>query len=257
MLRDPVLATAGSLEAYRASTQEQAQDSGKRILPWPLDILLYPCNKEGLITLGMVIGIPMLIDLFAGLAGPFGFFVLIPGFIVAVVLRAYFLWYVGQCVGDSALGAVRAPETIAQTPGFGEMITQIGRILACILVALLPMLIYWLAVREMDIAFWSLLAFGVAICPMALLAVTMFDSIAGLNPLLLLGSVLSTFVPYLVLIFALGSLVFLIVNLRAALADYPLLGFAFIVPGQYLILVAAHLLGRFYWRYKEKLNWDV
>ncbi|NIS51138.1 MAG: hypothetical protein GWN81_08145 [Phycisphaerae bacterium] len=25
----------------------------------------------------------------------------------------------------------------------------------------------------------------------------------------------------------------------------------------YLTLVAAHLMGRFYWRYREKLNWDV
>jgi hypothetical protein len=25
----------------------------------------------------------------------------------------------------------------------------------------------------------------------------------------------------------------------------------------YILLVVAHLLGRFYWRYQEKLNWDV
>jgi hypothetical protein len=25
----------------------------------------------------------------------------------------------------------------------------------------------------------------------------------------------------------------------------------------YLMLVAAHLLGRFYWKYEERLNWEV
>jgi hypothetical protein len=25
----------------------------------------------------------------------------------------------------------------------------------------------------------------------------------------------------------------------------------------YLVLVGAHLLGRFYWRYQDKFNWDL
>ncbi len=254
---DPTLSALGSLDAYRQSTQEQAEHSGQRSLPWPIDIFLYPCNMAGLITLAMVIGIPMLIDLTTGLAGPFGIFILIPGAVVNAVLAAYFLWYVGQCVGDSALGGVRAPETIAQAPGIWEMLTQIGRLLACIVVALLPMMIYWLSVREVDVAFWSLLGVAAAVCPMMFLAVTMFDSIAGLNPLLLLVSVLSTFLPYLVLVLALGSMVFLMVSVRVALAESPLLGSAFTIPQRYLILVAAHLVGRFYWRHQEALNWDV
>jgi hypothetical protein len=27
--------------------------------------------------------------------------------------------------------------------------------------------------------------------------------------------------------------------------------------GIYIILVIAHLIGRFYWRYQDKLNWEV
>jgi len=61
--------------------------------------------------------------------------------------------------------------------------------------------------------------------------------------------------PYLGLVLVLGSMAFLIVNVNQALAGYPLLGFAFGLAEYYLILIAAHLLGRFYWRHSEKLNW--
>ena len=31
----------------------------------------------------------------------------------------------------------------------------------------------------------------------------------------------------------------------------------FYVISLYAVFVVAHLLGRFYWRYQEKLNWEV
>ena len=254
---DATLLALGTYGAYRPSAQEQAEHSGVRPLPWPIDILLYPFSAAGLVTLGIVIVIPMLIDLVVGLAGPFGFFFLIPGTIVNAVLALYFLWYMTQCIADSALGGVRAPETVAQAPGLWEIITQMARTLACLAVALLPMMIYWLSGGRSEVTLWSLLVFAAALCPMALLAVTMFDSIAGLNPLVLIPSVLSTLVSYLGLVVVLGSMIFLIVNVEGVLAEYPLLGFAFGMAEYYLILIAAHLLGRFYWRQAEKLNWDV
>jgi len=256
-LHDPVLMAAGSSAAYRPSAEEQAAYSGKRPLPWPIDILLYPLNKAGLLTLAVVIVIPLLIHLVGGLLGPIGVIVLLPGTVVNTVIGAYYVWYVGQCVTDSALGGVRAPETIAQTPDLWDMIGQLYRIFACIVVAVLPVMFYRLIAQRTDVVYWSLLAFAAAIFPMALLAVTMFDSIVGLHPALLIGSALSTFLPYLGLVLVLGSAVFLLANVPDALFEYPLFGVAFGIGGRYLILIGAHLLGRFYWRYQEKLNWDV
>ena len=135
------------------------------------------------------------------------------------------------------------------------MLVQTVRTIAAVAVALLPMVVYWLSVRRVDTVFWSLLAWAAVICPMALLAVIMFDSVYGLNPLILIGSVLSTLVPYLVLVSALGALIFATVKANQALAGYPLRRFAFGFAEYYLALVAAHLVGRFYWRYEEKLNW--
>ena len=252
---DPTLSALGSLDVYRPSAQEQAEHSGARCVPWPIDIFLYPLSVAALTTLGIVIVIPLLINLVGGLMGPFGFFVLIPGYVVTVVLQLYFLWYVSQCIADSARGGIRAPETVAQAPGLWDMLVQTGRAIAAVAMSLFPMMIYWLAVRQVDTIFWSLQAWAAVICPMALLAVTMFDSVYGLNPLILLGSMLSTFLPYLGLVLALGALLYPLVLANQALADYPLLHYAFGFVRYYLILVVAHLIGRFYWRYEEKLNW--
>jgi hypothetical protein len=252
---DPTFSTLGSFDAYRPSAQEQAEHSGARSVPWPIDIFLYPLSPASLVTLGIVIVIPLLINLAAGFLGPFGFFVLVPGVVLDVVVWLYFLWYVTQCIADSARGGVRAPETVAQAPGLWDMLVQTGRTMAAVAVALLPMVVYWLSVRQVDTVFWSLLAWAAVICPMALLAVIMFDSVYGLNPLILIGSMLSTLLPYLVLVSALGALIFAIVKANQALAGYPLRRYAFGFAEYYLALVAAHLVGRFYWRYEEKLNW--
>ncbi len=252
---DPTLSALGSFDPYRPSAQEQAEHGGERYVPWPIDIFLYPLSVAALTTLGIVMVIPLLINLVGGLMGPFGFFILIPGYVVTVVCRLYFLWYVSQCIADSARGGVRAPETVAQAPGLWDMLVQTGRAIAAVAVALLPLMIYWLSVRQVDVVFWSLLGWAAAICPMGLLAVVMFDSVYGLNPFILNGSVLSTLAPYLGLVLALGALIFATVKANQALAGYALQRYVFGFAEYYLALVAAHLVGRFYWRYEEKLNW--
>ncbi len=110
---------------------------------------------------------------------------------------------------------------------------------------------------------------------MVLLTVVMFDSVDALNPILIIRSIFRTFVPYcgLVLVFCvLGGLVAPIIsNLPKPYAlqqtifyicivlNY-LLGTAFIIQKIafiYLAMVAAHLLGRFYWWHKDKLGWGI
>ena len=53
--------------------------------------------------------------------------------------------------------------------------------------------------HDVDAVFWVLYGVGGFLFPMALLAVTMFESLRALNPLLLLGSMFSTLLPYCVL----------------------------------------------------------
>jgi hypothetical protein len=94
---------------------------------------------------------------------------------------------------------------------------------------------------------------------MGLLAVSLFDSFSGLNPILIIGSIFSTFFRYfgIVLVFYIP-----IVFIVASLIAFPRLmlglrGLVFRFVCGYLLLVAGHLLGRFYYRNEEKLYWDV
>ena len=92
---------------------------------------------------------------------------------------------------------------------------------------------------------------------MGLLAVIMFDSFAGLNPLLLIGSIFSTFFQYcgLVLLFCIFG--YSSAKIFLAFRESGFLIYVSVALIIYLAMVAAHLLGRFYWRYNEKLYWEV
>jgi hypothetical protein len=96
--------------------------------------------------------------------------------------------------------------------------------------------------------------------PMILLAAVLFDTYNALNPILIIGSIFRTFFPYcaMVLFFYAGSRLFL--KIDSSLYSFRLLPpVAFISKALqlYLIFVAVGLLGRFFYKYEEKLYWEV
>jgi DNA-directed RNA polymerase subunit RPC12/RpoP len=265
-------------ETEKRPVTDGAEPAGERKLPWIIDIVLYPTNKAGLTMIGIIIGVPLLFGLIAALI-----FVLtlvcplllivwtilqILGLIISPVFAMYLYWYLCECVRDSALGGIRAPETLGKTPGLGDMLWNTWKMIVCCVIFVGPSGIYFLYTHKTDAIFWALLAYGVFFFPMGLLAIVMFDSFSGLNPILLIGSVVSTFLPYVGLILLIAVL---IISVKFLLPVLSLIGSGgnlgkfiglFILYGSgivdfYLMMVIAHLLGRFYWRYQEKLNWDV
>ncbi len=257
----------------------------KRKFPFLFDIFLYPANIEGLTILGIVIGIPLLFHIFMKFL--FLFAIVFPpawvllmlfgaiSFIANIVLLFYFYWYLAECVRSSAGGAIRTPETMAITPGPWELLVQTAKVFACLVFFSAPALIYiswtiwksnleWtstLASMRNDPALWLWVSYGIFFFPMGLLAVVMFDSINGLNPILFIGSLYSMFLPYCGLILAFYAFGYLIIKINQLSAVIPFLpqvwSYASRIITYYLLMVMAHLLGRFYWRYQEKLNWDV
>jgi hypothetical protein len=186
----------------------------------------------------------------------------------------YTYWYIAQCVRDSAAGNIRAPDTIAETPGVWELLWQLLKILACLAACAAPAIVYlWymhrnapsqilvdLYMHGTDLAFRVLAGCGAFVYPMALLAVIMFDSINGLNPLVIIPSIFSTFFRYCGLLVLIGAILFLFVQAQKnPLADFSgFLIYPFVEAIElYLAMIAAHLLGRFYFKYQENLNWDV
>ena len=232
--------------------------------------------------IGIIIGIPILFELFFSLIllVPFIFppmLIFVPvilmlrfifRIIIFVLFFTYYYWYLCECVRDSAEGGIRAPETIGHTPGLGELISECLKTLACFAFFALPMLIYLLYTFRVDWIFWTLLAYGVFLFPMGLLAVIMFDTLSALNPVIIIGSIFSAFLPYLGLILMLAVV---IVSVRFIMPLYDLVtsgGSSLLAIGAilvystgainfYMLMVMAHLLGRFFYKYQEKLNWEV
>jgi len=236
---------------------DEAEPVPERKLPWLIDIFLYPISAPGLIILAIIIVIPLLIDFVAALFGPLGFFISVPGFVINIVISLYMYWYLCECIRDSAEGGLRAPDVLVRAPSLGDMLWQTVRIAGCLVFFCLPVLIYYRHAERIDTVFWSLLAYAVLFFPMGLLAVIMFDSFSGLNPLLLIGSIFSTFFQYCGLILLYCTFGYLFAKIISVL---PWSGFSNYIPVTvilYLLMVAAHLLGRFYFRYKEKLYWEV
>jgi len=291
-----------TIQEYKKELEEepkidQTEPVLKRKLPWLLDIFLYPTNKAGLTMMGIFIGIPLLMEVFVGVLNlvasqfpPFyvvAVFFLIVNLIINIVILFYKYWYLSECVRDSADGQIRAPETIAATPS-GEMLSSFLKIFVCIIIFSAPIYYYLSKSKGIDRDFWSLfnfmllfslvvvsevgksgitfhllLFFAVFFFPITVLSVIMFDSFRGLNPLLIVRSIFSTFVPYCVLVLLLCVLWTPMILMRRFIVTEVISGrpgLFLYLPGAvkiYLMLVAAHLLGRFYWRYQDKLRWDV
>lgn len=259
---------------------EEPQLEVQRKLPWLIDVLLYPASVSGAIHLAMFLFLPPLVWAFLRL-GPMGlFFIFVPLSVgVYLLLVGYMLYYICLCIFDSAKGGRRAPDiTTLDIPGAGELISQLFLVLGAIAVCFWPAGLYYVFTKKIDLVFWALSACGIFFLPMALLAGVLFDATHALNPVFIIGSIARTFLPYCALVplfcvlggllaviasntFSLsstqslqqgiGQITLVVARLFRVTLTYP--GMAFI----YLAMVAAHLLGWFYWWYKDKLNWGL
>ena len=285
-------------EPVAETAEEQTGPTGKRKLPWLIDVFLYPTNKPGLTMQAIFLGVPLFMDVFLRVLNlltsrfppfyVFAVFFLIVSVIINIIMRLYRYWYLTECVRESANGQIRAPETIATTPGLGEMLSLFLKVFVCIIIFSAPIYNYLLNSKGIDRSFWSLfnftlfflwvviseigqsgitfhllLFFAVFFFPMTLLSVVIFDSFRALNPVLIIGSIFSTFVPYCGLILLLCILWVPVISIRKFSVMQIVsrrTGFFLYLPRTiniYLMLVGAHLLGRFSWKYQNKLNWDV
>jgi hypothetical protein len=259
---------------------EEPQLEVQRKLPWLIDVLLYPASVSGAIHLAMFLFLPPLVWAFLRL-GPMGlFFIFVPLSVgVYLLLVGYMLYYICLCIFDSAKGGRRAPDiTTLDIPGAGELISQLFLVLGAIAVCFWPAGLYYVFTKKIDLVFWVLSACGIFFLPMALLAGVLFDATHALNPVFIIGSIARTFLPYCALVplfcvlggllaviasntFSLsstqslqqgiGQITLVVARLFRVTLTYP--GMAFV----YLAMVAAHLLGWFYWWYKDKLNWGL
>lgn len=225
-------------------------------------VFLYPCNAAGLGRIGTVCGLLLALAavryLLYSALGPAAVYIMYGLMLVNFLVGADFFFYMTDCIRSSAAGAVRADEEFSAFPdGWSEILEEFGKVIVPYLVCFMPAILYMAYTANSNGLFWGLLAAGVFYFPMFLLAAVLFDSAPGYNPILHLVSIFSTLFSYLLLVLQ----VLLIVGLFALAAFLfelsPLTAFLVVPLQLYCLLVFAHLLGRFYFLYEEKLRWEV
>lgn len=269
----------GKRELEQEPAAEEAEPSGKRKLPWVIDILLYPASVSGIIHLVIFLFLPPLVWVLLRLP-PAGFFIFVALAVgIYLLFVGYMLCYIGFCVVDSAKGGRRAPDITTQDlPDKGDLVSQLFLILGAVAVCFWPVGLYSVLSKNSGLVFWMLSACGIFFLPMALLAGILFDATHALNPAFIIASIRRVFLPYcgLVPLFCvlggllaviasnifnlpstqtleqgIGHIMLVLNHLFGVTLTYP--GMAFI----YLAMVAAHLLGSFYWWHKDELDWGV
>jgi len=229
----------------------------ERKLPWVIDIFLYPTSLLSLAILILCLTVPPIVRILLLASGSFILITFWFGWIIVIVLYVYTYWYFSSVIRQSAEGQLRAPNTVIDVPSLWEMLWQLFRAIVCLLFFFLPMMIYLGRTQTTDTIFWLLFGVGVFLFPMGLLAITVLDSFSGLNPIFLIGSIFSTLMPYCPLVAIYFGLGWLLMRIGPLWRESRILAYASIAGFYYLLLVAGHLLGRFYFRYQEKLNWEV
>jgi len=237
---------------------EEPQLAVKRKRPWFIDVLLYPVSLHGMIQIAIFLFLSFLI----GFLNRFILSRLYYGTVLSLVLYilfiGYIFYYFGYCIFDSAKGGRCAPGiAIQHTPDKGDLVSQLFLILGSVAICFWPVAVYYIFTRQTDLTFWMLAACGIFFFPMALLAGVLFDAWDALNPMLIIGSIFRTFLAYCGLILSFCVFGGFAVVIVLVLRRLPSLSFISNGVNLYLLFVAAHLLGRFYWWHKDKLDWGL
>jgi hypothetical protein len=235
----------------------ESADAPRR--PWPIDAIMYPLSLIGvihLVALWLLLFFlcPSVMSL-VGLGTEYVPF-------VYTLPVAYALYYFAECVRGRAGGGLHVPD-FWMHPGDSSMwdcLGQMFEVVGCIAVCFWPVSVYYIVREQVDVMYWLLLAGGGFVFPMVLLAVVLFDSFSALNPILIAGSILRTFVPYcgMVLLFCAGALLSVKIGFHLnGFHPLPTVPFLLWLVQLYMIFVAIALLGRFYQRHQDRLDWAV
>lgn len=229
-----------------------------------IDVFLYPASFSGIMNIVVFFIIRILLQIFAVLP-----IISITRIIVSLGLSAYLYYYLIECIKDSAQGGIRAPDNMNSMPDNGsEAASRLWEIFASFVIFWGPVIGYsiYLVFSHKDphwpiliqsYIFWSLLVYGYFFFPIGILAIAIFDSSSGYNPFLWIASIFSTFFQYILLLFILTLIGSLYVMINYYMSSNLALRL-FITPVFiYFAMVAAHILGRFYFLNSKSLNWDA
>lgn len=177
-----------------------------------------------------------------------------------LLIGLYAIWYLGQCAFDSTQGGTRAPASTARKADWRAMLLRVIYLGAVGFLLFLPAEFYLGYAHQTDAVFWGLAGGAGILFPMALLAMVLFQAGRVLNPLFLLRAIVRTLPQYilLLLLFAAAALGWQRLSRGPLHWTQPIwfkvIGYTVTAYGAFVL---AHVLGRFYWRNRERLDWDL
>ena len=223
---------------------------------------LYPFKGDGVILLvsGTVfIAILNALSFFARFAFLYGLMVIL---LLTAFATGYLIAYLQRILASSATGKEEMPDW-PDFSEFGDILSPFLQFLGTLAACFLPALAVWLFVardnRWAGPAQAAAVLFGCVYFPMAYLAVSLFDSLAAVNPLLIIPSILRIPLQYLLTVLLLAGVLalrwegtaFLENLLPIPILPSVVLGFA----GLYLLTVEMRILGLLYLANKDRLGW--
>jgi len=238
-----------------------------------LSILAYPATWSGLLATAMVAAVPAMFGLCARHTHLAAMFFTRAGVAILLFIAVYLAWFVPECIRDSTRGGERAPSVILSGVNRFIMISRAACALAVAAVFVFPLLWYVFEDRltfvisvnppdeRRNIAIVCLLATWAAVyTPMSLLSMAMHASPEALNPRFLTSSICRVLASYLRLAAGIAAYVvvawLLLDRLYSRTSSIPLRACGAGVFA-YGILVFAHILGRFYRRHGDALDWRL
>lgn len=184
------------------------------------------------------------------------------GVIGAVIGGGYLAAYMLRIINHTANGGDELPDW----PGFADMwediVLPFGLILAVNLFSFAPAIAYFAAgIYYHILNFWifvALLGLGLFYLPMGLLGAAIYDSVSGLNPVMIIPSIFKTFGAYLVACTVMVLIAVLRGVFSVVLPRIPVLFVGSAIEGIlsfYFITVEMRILGLLYRTYEERLGW--
>lgn len=185
------------------------------------------------------------------------FFTFTYGSLLCLLPLGFIVTYLFEVLRFSASGRATFPSFIPED-GIGELLLNACRIVGIILVCSLPAILYLKLVDSPNPGITRHLSFlGMFVFPMAITAVALHGSMSALHPIVLLAPLKKLFAQYLGICLVFFGLVELaVVAISHCQGSAILLNIAagsfFII---YFSILAMHLLGMFYFRYRDDFGW--
>jgi hypothetical protein len=223
----------------------------------------YPFKGNGVILLVAGTAFFLFLSFIQQLAGRLGPYGWVAAGIVAVSAVGYLFSYAKIIITSSAAGEAAPPDWPEAGDWREDIVIPFGQLVALAALTFGPAMIlrWWQPGSDAFARTVTLTAVGMGalLAPMGMLALAMFDSVAALNPVALVWSIMRVPLHYLVAAAAFELVIgahLLAENLGGMLLPVPLL--PSVISGflnLYLIVAGMRILGLLYWTKKDKLSW--